>query len=70
VSLLRALNKDIETRRDYISPFQQQYFIARITKENNKTMIQTDRIKVDEMGGACSMLGRDEECIQYFGWKT
>jgi hypothetical protein len=24
----------------------------------------------DEMGGACSTHGRDEKCIQYFGWKT
>jgi len=26
--------------------------------------------KVDEMGVACSMQGRDENCIQNFGWKT
>jgi hypothetical protein len=22
------------------------------------------------MGGACSICGRDEECIQNFGWKN
>jgi hypothetical protein len=29
-----------------------------------------DQIKKDEMAGACSMGGREEKCIQYFGWKT
>jgi hypothetical protein len=29
-----------------------------------------DLIKEDEMGGAFSTRGRDEKCIQYFGWKT
>jgi hypothetical protein len=24
----------------------------------------------DEMIGTCSTHGRDEKCIQYFGWKT
>jgi len=27
-------------------------------------------IKEDGMGRACSTDGRDEKCIQYFGWKT
>jgi hypothetical protein len=29
-----------------------------------------DKIKKDEMGGTRSTRGRDEKCIQYFGWKT
>jgi len=29
-----------------------------------------DQIKEDEMGRACSTHKRDEECTQYFGWKT
>jgi hypothetical protein len=28
------------------------------------------QINEDEMGGACSTNGRNEECIQNFGWKT
>jgi len=24
----------------------------------------------DEVGGACSMHGRDEKCVQNFGWET
>jgi hypothetical protein len=27
-------------------------------------------IKKDEMGMTCSIRGRDEKCIQSFGWKT
>jgi len=29
-----------------------------------------DKDKEDEMGRSCSTHGRDEKCIQYFGWKT
>jgi hypothetical protein len=29
-----------------------------------------DQIKKDEIGRTCSMHGRDEECTQYFSWKT
>jgi hypothetical protein len=29
-----------------------------------------DQIKEDEMGEACSTVGKDEKCIQYFGWKN
>jgi len=26
--------------------------------------------KEDEIGGACSIHGEDEKCIQYSGWET
>jgi hypothetical protein len=26
--------------------------------------------KLDEMGAACSKDGRDEKCMQYYGWRT
>jgi hypothetical protein len=29
-----------------------------------------DSIKENEIGGACRTDGRDEKCLQYFGWKT
>jgi hypothetical protein len=29
-----------------------------------------DHIKDDDMGRECSMYGKDEKCIQKFGWKT
>jgi hypothetical protein len=29
-----------------------------------------DEVKEDEMGRACSIYGRDEECIQGFGGKA
>jgi hypothetical protein len=29
-----------------------------------------EHVEEDGMGGACSTHGRDEKCIQYFGWKT
>jgi hypothetical protein len=29
-----------------------------------------DQIKKGGIGGACSTDGRDEKCMQYFGWKT
>jgi len=29
-----------------------------------------DQIEEGEVGGACSTHGRDDKCIQYFGWKT
>jgi len=30
----------------------------------------TKSIKEDEMSGSWSTHGRDDKCIQYFGWKT
>jgi len=33
-------------------------------------IILGDQIKEDEIGRACIMHGRDEKCIQCFGWKT
>jgi hypothetical protein len=33
-------------------------------------MIRVIKIMEDEMGGACSTYGIDEECIQNFGYKT
>jgi len=29
-----------------------------------------DKIKEDGMGRACSTHGKDENCTEYFGWKT
>jgi len=29
-----------------------------------------DGIQEDEIGRACSTHGRDEKCVQSFGWKT
>jgi hypothetical protein len=31
---------------------------------------QGDQIKEDDMGRPCSTHGRDEKCIQNFGWVT
>jgi hypothetical protein len=31
-------------------------------------LIRGHEIKEDEIGRACSMDGRDEKCILYFGW--
>jgi hypothetical protein len=33
-------------------------------------IIKGDKIKEDEIFGAFSTDGRDEKCIEYFGWKT
>jgi hypothetical protein len=29
-----------------------------------------DQVREDEVGDACIIYGRNEKCIQYFGWKT
>jgi hypothetical protein len=31
---------------------------------------QSDQVEEVEMRGACGTDGRDEKCIEYFGWQT
>jgi hypothetical protein len=45
--------------------------ISRLLFLKNKGIrLKTDQVKEDEMGGACSTNGGDEECIQDIGRKA
>jgi len=46
------------------SPETFEYTLVRFTKYSS------DQMKEAETGGAYSMHGRYEKCVQYFGWKT
>jgi len=37
---------------------------------SSPSIIKSDQIKEDNMGGVYSMHGKDEKCIQNFGQKT
>jgi len=46
------------------------YFVKHRDNNNNNFIGYVEIQFLYEMCGACSTNGRDEKCIQLFGWKT
>jgi len=47
-----------------------QHLVKMCYRLQSVTTFSYNQIEGDEMGRLCSMHGRDEKCIQYFGWKA
>jgi hypothetical protein len=66
----RVVRRIVEPKRDEMGEVGEDCIMRSFINFKLQQILLGDQIKEDEMGGACSTYGRDEKCLQCFGFKT